>query len=494
MDFLDPRKQRSYNIRLFVGFVLIAIAIILATVILALITAGYTINRKTGQVIQNSLVYINSQPVSSSIYINNSASGATNARFDLRAGNYNFQLRKSGYHTWSNTVALYGGQVEQLNYPFLFPTNPVKTTVSSISSQPAIATTSPSRQWLLVSVPTQASGFSLINMNNTKAAITNISVPAADLATTTGTNTLSVMEWSTDNQHVLLKDTYTGGDQYIMFDISDPTQSFNVNKLFSTTTFTTIKLDNETYNKLYLFNQASGALTLGDVGAKTVTPILNGVLSFWPYGTNQILYATADSKDATKVDANLWNSNGNNFTLRTLPVGTSYQLNMASYSGNLYAVVGSSSTKYGYVYKNPKPVNSDSKDMPLPFTLLVLTGDPENVTFSTSARFIALQSGSQFAIYDIMNDTHYRYDTSLNFAPGQLATWMDGNRLTAVINGKLTIWDFDGTNRVSFVNTDASYLPAFNQGYTAVYSLNSPTTADTNQWQVTRNSLIADKP
>jgi hypothetical protein len=41
MDFLDPKKRRGYNIRLFVGFVLISIAIVLATTILALITAGY---------------------------------------------------------------------------------------------------------------------------------------------------------------------------------------------------------------------------------------------------------------------------------------------------------------------------------------------------------------------------------------------------------------------------------------------------------------------
>ena len=494
MDFLDPKKRRSYNIRLFIGFVLIAIALILATVILALITAGYTINRKTGQVIQNSLVYINSQPVSSSIYINGVNSGTTNARFDLSAGNYTFKLQQPGYHTWSNTIALYGGQVEQLNYPFLFPTNPVKTIISTISSQPEMATTTPNRQWMLVSVPAQTASFSLINMNNTKTPITTVAIPSNLLATTASTNTLSLMEWSTDNQHVLLKDSYAGGYQYIMFDIVDPTQSFNVTKLFNTTSFTTIRLDNESYNKLYLYNQTTGALDLGDVTAKTVTPILNNVLNFWPYGTNQILYATNDQKDTTKVDANLWNSDGVNFTLRTLPVASSYLLNMASYSGNLYVVVGSTASNYGYVYKNPKLLDTDSNELPLPFTLLVLPSASENVTFSTSARFISMQRGSQFAIYDILGDTHYRYNTGLDFASGQLATWMDGNRLTAIVNGKLTIWDFDGTNQVAFVGSDAGYLPAFNQGYTAAYSLNPVSSAASGQWQITRNSLIANKP
>jgi FlaG/FlaF family flagellin (archaellin) len=165
MDFLDPKKRRSYNIRLFLGLVLIAIAIVLATTILALITAGYTINRKTGQVVQNSLVFVNSQPSGASIYINGKLNGSTNARFDLSAGNYTFSIYESGYHNWSNTIALYGGQVEQLNYPVLFPLNPVKTTNATLTSQPTISTYTPDRHWLLVSVPGQLGSFDMVDLH-----------------------------------------------------------------------------------------------------------------------------------------------------------------------------------------------------------------------------------------------------------------------------------------------------------------------------------------
>lgn len=495
MDFLDPKKKRGYNIRLFVGFVLISIAIILATIILALFTAGYSIDSKTGQVIQNGLIFINAQPTSASIYVNGVLSGTTNARLNLNAGNYSILLSEPGYHTWTNTVTLLGGDVEQLNYPFLFPTTPVSTAALGLAGEPSVASTSPDRHWMLVSVPGQLGSFYVVDLTNIKTPITTVTIPSSVLGNEPGVNDLTAVQWSTDNQHLLLKDTYQGGVQYIMLDWATPSASINVSQTFSSTPFTSIRLDNNAYNNLYLYNQTTGSLVLANLSTKSLTNILSGVISFWPYSSNLILYTTLDPKDNSEVDANVWDANGKVYTLRQLPVGTSYELNMASYSGNLYAVIGSSSSSYAYVYENPlNNLSANSSQLPLPDTLLVVDGAPENASFSDSARFIALQSGSQFAIYDLEYDTHYRYDTNLAFQPGQLATWMDGNRLDAVIGNELTIWDFDGTNIIPYVAANQDLLPAFNTAYDAVYTVVPVANSTTGQWQVVRNSLVASKP
>ena len=495
MDFLDPKKRRGYNIRLFVGFVLISVAIVLATTILALITAGYSINRKTGQVIQNSLVFINSQPVSANLTVNGTSYGTTNARLELDAGKYTILLTQTGYRSWSNNVTLYGGQVEQLIYPFLFPTNPTKTTEVGFASEPQIATQSPDRHWMLVSVPGQTGSFYNIDITNPKTPITTVTIPTTILGNEPGTNSLSVVDWSNDNNNVLLKDSYQGGTQFIMFNRTNPAASYNLNQDFPSAVFTSVKLDNKSATKLYLYNQANNNLSLADINAKTVTSVLNNVISYWPYSTNQILYVTTDSSNAANVDARLWNSNGKDYVLRQLPVGASYELNMASFNGDLYVVIGSSSSKYAYIYKNPaNQLSLAPNTQPIPFTLLVVGGTPEDALFSNSARFISVQSGSQFSIYDIQTDTHYRYDTGLTFNTAELATWMDGNRLDAVIGGKVTIWDFDGTNVVPYVESSQDFLANFNQGYDAVYTV-LPTPNSTNgEWSLVRNSLIANKP
>ncbi len=135
------------------------------------------------------------------------------------------------------------------------------------------------------------------------------------------------------------------------------------------------------------------------------------------------------------MNAEIFISN-KSYILRELPIGTSYELNMASYNGNLYAVVGSNASNYAYIYMNPlNQLTATPSQTPLPYTLLVTQETPDAVSFSNSARYIALQAGSQFSVYDIESDSHYRYATGLKFQPGQLATCMDGYRLYSIING-----------------------------------------------------------
>jgi len=494
MDFLDPKKKRAYNIRLFIGFVLVGVVLILATIILALITAGYSYDRKTGTIIQNGLVFLNSTPVSANISINGKPSGTTNARLELPSGNYTFKLTARNYHPWSNTVSLLGSTVQQISYPFLFPTAPVESSPLNFASEPQIVTVSPSRQWILASVPGQVGTFSVVTATNLTVAVTTASIPASVLPSEPGANVLSVVQWSTDNQHVLLKDTYQGGYNYIMFDWANPSISFNVNQTFSTTTFTNIKLVNDSFDSLYLYNQATQQLLLADVTTKTVTPLLSDVISYWPYGTSQVLYVTPDISSTTEVDAKLYDS-GSVYTLKDLPIGSAYLLNMASYNGNLYIVIGSNSSPYDYVYQNVanELKGQPSTELPLPYTLLVIDGVPEAATFSTSARFIAIQSSTQIAIYDLEAQTHYRYNFSLPLSSGQLVAWMDGNRLDVVSGSRLYIWDFDGTNMVNFTAANSDFTPDFNQNYSAVYTTTPLPNSTTGVWELLRTSLVAGK-
>jgi hypothetical protein len=493
MDFLDPKRKRAYNIRLAVGFVLITVALILGTTILALITAGYGFNTKTGQVFQNGLVFINAQPTSASIYENGHPAGTTNARLELPAGNYNFVLKQAGYHDWSNNLTLFGGSVQQLNYPFLFPTKPIAKSVLTMSSAPQIATETPNRHWLLVTIPGQTEQFNVIDATNIKTPQTTVTIPSSLLNNQPGTNNFKVVQWSTDNQHVILEDDFDGGSSFIMFDWADPTTSVNLTQQFSTTTISSVRMQNNNFDTLYIYNANDKSLNLAKISDNSVTPVLTNVLAYWPYATNQIVYTTPDAKDSDAALAMLWSSGKSN-ELRSLPSGSSYQLNIATYSGHSYVIVGSSGSDYAYIYEDPlTQISNQPGTMPLPTTLLVSSGTPQNVTFSNSARFIALQSGSQFAVYDLETQTHYRYDTGYPLSPNEVGNWMDGNRLTFISGGQLVVFDFDGTNKVTFTPSGNDYLPAFSQSYDSVYTVTPTPGSPTGQFEVLRTSLIANK-
>src|SRR5436305_13910231 len=119
MDYLDPRKRRAHNTRLIVGYVLVSIVIGLATYVLNQAANGYGINVKTGQIIQNALLFADSKPGGAEIYLDNQDKNTTtSARLILPTGNYLLTLKKEGYRDWSRQFTLNEQSVARYVYPF----------------------------------------------------------------------------------------------------------------------------------------------------------------------------------------------------------------------------------------------------------------------------------------------------------------------------------------------------------------------------------------
>src|SRR5437870_5101173 len=105
MDFLDPKKQKAHRIRLLVGYVLVGLLVIVATIILLYQAYGFGIN-SSGQVIQSGLVFIASQPSGANILVNGVQKTQTNARLNLPAGQYTVAVQRDGYRTWQRSIGV----------------------------------------------------------------------------------------------------------------------------------------------------------------------------------------------------------------------------------------------------------------------------------------------------------------------------------------------------------------------------------------------------
>src|SRR3990167_9800897 len=98
MDFLDPRKRRAHSIRLMVAYLLLAVAIGLGGYLLLKAAEGYGVDPKTGSVIQNGLLFVDSNPDGADIYINDDLhQSKTSARLILPVGDYKLTIKKDGY-------------------------------------------------------------------------------------------------------------------------------------------------------------------------------------------------------------------------------------------------------------------------------------------------------------------------------------------------------------------------------------------------------------
>ena len=468
MDFLDPKKHRRHMIQLMVGYVLIGSAILIATVILLELAYGYGL--KNGQVIQNGLVFVSSQPNPAVISFNGKVIKArTNTRQLLQSGTYTMRLSLTGYQDWQQTIDVEGGSVAHYDYPFLFPNKLVTTTIKTYSASPSLTTGSPDLRWLLVTQPSNAAAFDMYDLKNPKLAPTVLTVPA-DVISTGTTQSWSSPVWADDNRHVLVKHSYDGSYEYVLIDRQDPTQSVNLTKTLNAGA-SIITLLNDKYNQYYVYDASTQVLTTATLANPTETPYLQNVLAYQPYGSNSMLYATTDGAETGKVAIKLL-QNGTTYDLRSVSANTSYVLAIAQYSGDLYVGLGASSEGRVYIYKNPVDQLGSSLGLLIPVQVLKLSA-PTYLSFSPGSQYVAEENGTQFAVYDALmgKATQYKLGSSPLDVPQAHASWMDGARLDYVSGGKLTVFDFNGTNQHTLMPASASYVPAFGPSYKFVDTL-----------------------
>jgi hypothetical protein len=490
MDFLDPQKKRSHTIRLIVGYCLVAIALILASLLLLFAAFGYGINRSTGEVIQNGLVFVDSHPEQATMYLNGQDKGGTDGRFVLEAGNYNLELKRDGYRPWKRDFVLDGGNIVRLVYPFLFPEKLDSKDVLSFTTPPDMVSESPDRRFIVIHVPDALTTFQVMDASTKQFTTTSIVIPQAVLGTHSGTQRMEAVEWSTDNRHLLVKYSFDGGNDYIVLDRQTPAESYSVSQTFGKT-FSSVTFHDKKFDQLYVHDVATGQLQLATTKDKLLSPVVTDVLAFWPYKDSTIMYTTnlgaADGKSLLKVK-----DGQAAYTIREVTRGAKYLLNMAEFDGDTYIIGGSAADGKVYVYKNPLAVlKKQSGSLPLPVALLKVD-NPEYATFSANTRFISVQGGSRFALYDFETKLQYKYDTQLPLTTGQKAIWMDGHRLMVVSQGKMVVFDYDNLNRQTLVATADSYVPLFDRDYNQLFTV-GPTAADASKTGLIRTDLNLGK-
>jgi len=469
MDFLDPRHRRAYNIRLIIGYVLIAIVIGLATVIIVYSANGYGINTKTGQIVQNGLVFTDSNPGGAEIYLNGADRNAkTSARLILPAGNYTLTLKKDGYRDWTRKFVLSEQSVARYVYPLLFPVKPVTSNLKTYSSDPGLVTQSPNQQWLLAENPSASTDspvfdeYDTTTLDQPSPVVRQVSIPAGVLSGFSADSKLEEVEWSTDNNNVLLKHDFSGGSEYIVFNRDKPDQSFNVNKLFNLTP-TQVSLYNKKADQLYIYDQNGGTIRLATVGDQSVgQPLIKDALAYKSYGKDLITYVTTAGAQTAMVQARIWD-NGQTYKLNQFSSGQKYLIDFAQFNGDFYYAAGSDTADRINIYKNPLNQLKDPSQGKAQALLSLHDPGAQKIGFSNNARFIGVENGQHFAVYDIETDSIYQYPISETLADN--LSWMDGHRLIGDSGGKIFVMDYDGTNRQLLTDTDMTKGAFFSANY-----------------------------
>lgn len=449
MEFLDPKKKRQHIIQLYIGYGLMAIVIVLATLIFVYQAKGYDLDRKSGEIVQNGLVFIDSAPQGASIILNGEKRReTTDARLVLKEGQYNLKVEREGYRSWEKSFSLGGGSIERFAYPFLFPNEPSEKIVDRYNAVPGFTSTSPDRHWLVLHDGVSVAGYRIkvYDLQKIEEPSTAITLPSSAFVNFDQTGQLSVVEWSTDNRHVLLQYDAAGSRQFVIFDRANPAQYQNINTIMGISP-SKVTLFDKAVEKVYVYDQLNRELRIADLIKKTLNePIATNVFDYKTHGADTVVYA-ASLPDTPSQAVIAVRQDDKTYTLRKVPASDAerYVMEVARYDGHWYYVAAAQSEGKIYIYKDPKLLTDGQTQ---PYLSVMRLEQPMFASFSANARNIAVQSGAELAVYDNETQRQYRFKVGdIDVPQSYKMEWMDGHRLLAVKDGAARVTDFDGSNQ-----------------------------------------------
>ncbi len=480
MDFLDPRKKSRRRRRVIAAYLLMGLLVAGGTAVLIYSSFGYGIDTKTGQIIQNGLVFVGSQPKSAEIYLNGVDSGkstpahsllSSSTRLTLPAGKYVLSLRQTGYRSWQRKFTLDAQDLMRLDYPLLIPAKLTTKNLASYVSKPAFITQSPDQHWVLVAQPGTSGGlsFSQFNASKPSAGPTELNLPAGVATLTSGSWRL--IEWSANNNFLLLEHLAGKKNEFIMFDRAAPAKSINLSRLSGVAT-NQVVLRNGNSNQFYIYQTKGGLLQSFNSDTKSLASVAIGVLAFQPLGQDKLIYITTSGAPAGTVLVKILDKLSN-YELTSLKLAGTYLLAAASYQGHDYFSVGTSAALKFNIYKDPL-FNLSLTPAKSPKVLATLSlANAQALNVSPASRFIALESGQNISVYDIQTLQAYSFRLSSSLA--QPAVWADDYHLAAqTTSNQALLSDYDGSNRqllvTSSLSAGAYFDPAYDQMFTELVS------------------------
>ncbi len=429
------------RIWIILGYVVAALLVVAGTVLLVAYGDGYTYNFKTGRLSHRGLIIINSVPGTGQIFLNGKLlHHNTPYQQEFAAGWYNFTLEKSGYRTWSKRVQAIPSQATQIDYVILLPQH---IAVEPIGAHVAISQfmASPDHHHIAFVVPSgNHAGVWTVDTDSHQQTRVYAAAPATP---TTPAEGLTLLSWSQDNTHVLIKSQIGSTTSLQVVDTSGGSKPVNV------TTTLGISADNLIFNPndwQQLYWQSPDGLRRLDLGSQTISAPLATNVKALTFDGGKIIYVDASNP---KQPPSLWEMNGDGSNkqrlVTNLTPSSAYQVAFAYYLGTPEAVVVAQDSHSATLYSN---VYGQVATHPL-------TAPATTAIFNDSGRLVALTDASHLATYDLQLNTTYTFPPINSTVTG--LSWFDGHHLVFNRNGDIVLSEFDDNYAV--VITRANSLP-----------------------------------
>ena len=441
---MDPEQRaRRQSFRLIVSEIVMVIAVVAMVVVLAFLVSGYWLGSDF-KVERQGMLQINSVPTGATVAVDGDAPWyqRTNTSKVLATGEHTIALTKDNYDSWSRTINIREGLLYRIYYPRLFLLERDKEPILSTPTT-TTATVSPDRNTMLLINNTTL--WQLLNLSSTQpeAKSLNISPYFASVSLTADataglfSGSITSIAWSSDNEHILVRNEYNGTAEWVILNVKNPSASVNLTREFKIN-FTDIRIFNHSASTL-LATASSNLYKLDLSSPELSDPLITNVQNYSFY--DQEIIFTAKNPDSTYYTGIIKINDPKITTFTTSDIPTRAYL--SRFYEDKYVTLVSDSTISVYKRDDPEPIF----ESPLAF-------NPNTIKISRSGDFVFMNTGTSIMTFD-MEALSLREWTLDSISYG----WIDSNMLYAVADGTLIVYDFDGLNRRVISGNVSSHFP-----------------------------------
>ena len=423
-------------------------------IVLLFVAMGYKLG-SDGSFNQTGLLQVDSTPTGATVAIDGEEMfSRTNMNKMLSEDEHAVKLTKEGYELWEKTVKIRAGVLYKLDYPRLFKQDRESEVVREFVKRPGFMIASSTRTNLLYA-DTGSTTWNLMSIRGDDVTVTEIDVAPYFRMKPEENKTEQPaiagdflrMEWDLNGDKILVE--WNNGEihDFVLINVRNPEASVNLTETFGME-FTDVKMANDSAERLLALE--NGNLRKISVGNKELSSVLASNVESFSNLDMEVVYVTVPNEENERVIGLYREGEPTVVKLTTVSGDTEVKTVAAEYLGEKY--IGLMLDDSLHIYKGSYPTVDQSLSDMSEIVKQSLIEVPETFYAHDRGRFMIAKNGSKMVVFnaELGEVTGFVIDN-------ERMNWMDEFLIANVVDGKLVVRDFDGTNRRVLANASTGY-------------------------------------
>ena len=457
MHHINIRNKRRRLIKLYLSYFVIAGILIVLTLVLVLVAAGYDYDRRSGEVIQNGVLLLETEPEDASVYIDGRREDdVTPSRFALPEGTYDVRVELEGYRNWQSQVMVMGSQVTWLYYPLLVPQVIETESLGSVDGLNFVEIDDES-ELLVLHRHSKLNELLVYQINDEEPVATRVVLPEGLFVQDEDeklVGSLSFIEWSSDASYMLLNYTHEDSTHTLLIDLGNPNRSVDVDKKVG------VHIDDAFFGARdnRVFVRLGSVLREYDIGSGGAPNSLFSEFNDYAVEDRDVWVQRVGS---TVSDNGVFRLSQPDQPVILFEQDERFSLLASNYESKPnIALVGDGTVQLYTDVQNEAEEN-------VPEKVIQLVTPNAKVEFSKHGRFLAVYESNNTLVYDLETQREYEFQVESTGVLG----WFDAQRFYYSRDNLLYILDFTGENVYQIASFEPDWGAFINEARDSIFTI-----------------------